>query len=468
MMRIYDAIIAAIIFSPNLLHAQEFGKESMRERTLRDTTLSKEIYGLANEKKVIEKSKIFARASGYDLINTTRYNQLGKIKLGDELILQRNLDRYQLINVQNPQVSINGIDFSRNKSLNRVLNSEDLKQLSKTNVRLTVEKQFCQDPADSACRSALVVFGASVQTLVAAKDPNCKNLQSTVSELPLIRDGDLSQATSAELLTVSNYYAECTSTEIPAHMLKLLGVLIDTTSSLKLGEPGVLLNGKKWPAIGMAVQLSSTQIFTARHVIFNGNAPDGNYSGRRKLENLMFVPVSSPGKGIPLAQGSTQSDAIDDSGAIPRDQVRLLLSTAFDPGQRWPIVRNFPMAAGSTPLPLVVAGFQLALVAADMKLKPGPAAAANWTQYIRKDASNTCSRVTQNVAGCLLHSCDSIGGLSGTPIFATGTGVDADRAIIIGVHHGVAPNQGSNICNAGGSGDSINIAVVPNKNAIQN
>jgi hypothetical protein len=251
-------------------------------------------------------------------------------------------------------------------------------------------------------------------------------------------------------------------------MRRLIGIFIDLDHPSGVAESGITVDGMTYAPIGMAVQISPSRIYTARHVLYMGMV-GREFIGARSIGRLRFIPFASPLTPLRVRSESHPASLSGILADVPYDQAVLDLSTPFVPDKvQWPVVRRAEIVPGAPPTLIYVAGFHMTLARAEATNpnKPSVLAGGKWTQYIRRDVSSTCARVTQTNDGCMLHSCDTIGGLSGAPIFARDASPN-NPPQVIGLHRGSAFNTAA-ICSAGAKGMPLNVAALPDAALVQN
>jgi hypothetical protein len=363
-----------------------------------------------------------------------------------------------------------GPDFSDrersgNKTIQKVVLPDELEKIKGKDAQDNISNKFCPESTnESQCLSGLRSFGATVAASISAKTDDCKALQKDVSALYGFDIGNADLVPADKLGTVVAYYQACTTPELPEGMRKLIGIIVDLSRPSGKTQSGIAVAGKTYAPIGMAVQISANRIYTARHVLFYLKVENRRFVGARDISQLRYIPLDSPMTLLRLSR-ETHPTSLDDKLAdVPLDQAVISLVDPYAPTNvQWPVVERLDIVLGAKPTPLYVAGFQMTLARASTRgpqngrviVPPG-----KWTEFIRRDATATCTRITQTSDGCMLHGCDTIGGLSGTPIFAKVDGTPNDRPMVIGVHNGSAFNVPS-ACPAGTMGLPLNIAALP-------
>lgn len=361
--------------------------------------------------------------------------------------------------------------LKRDPKRDRVIKDLVIVQLTKRDPQKNVSANFCKDPQDVNCRNGVAIFGGAVGARILAKPPLCKQMQAAVSEILDFNGGNADLIAPDQLKIVTAYYTACTTPTLPEKMRNVLGIIIDTDANLHEPATGILIGKRRYAAIGMAVQLSATRIYTARHVLYSGEIVGRRrFSEPRTVSKLLYIPLAMPGKTIKLISEVRPPQIEIDNADAPNDQAVLELAEKFVPlGAKWPIVRRMAIMPLGGPTPLYIAGFHPSLARADAAGKPKPEllTLSNWRNYIRRDNNSTCLRVTQNVEGCMLHTCDTVGGLSGAPVFVDPEAGDDGRPVVIGIHRGAAFNLADTVCSAGLPGSGINMATLPNAAFLQ-
>lgn len=353
----------------------------------------------------------------------------------------------------------------------QVVKTEDLDKIHMKEIQLNISSSFCNQGQDMPCVAAVTTYGKSITAVVAAKPSKCKTLQNKVAAITGFNEGNPDMVPRADLATVADYYEQCTTPDLPPNMFKVIGILIDLEHAVGSGESGVVVDGKAYPPIGMALQVTPTRIYTARHVLYR-HTGEREFEDPRNIAQLRFIPFSSPQTALRLSRELHPVSALSDQLAdVPYDQAVIDLSTAYTPaGVQWPIVQRKEIVADAAPTKLYIAGLQMTLARAKAGNTSGQAVLASgaWTSYIRRDISSTCTRITQTDGrGCMLHGCDTIGGLSGTPIFVNADDAPDSTPVVIGLHRGAAFNN-NNVCSAGEFGSPLNVAALPNLTLIKN
>lgn len=368
------------------------------------------------------------------------------------------------------QPKTNALGLKRDPSRERVVQDLVIARLAGQIQQRNVTGDFCKTPLDSNCSKGVAMFGATAEARITAKSPQCKKMQAAVSKIPTFNDGLADSIALDQLQTAADYYAACTTAMLPEKMRNVLGIIVDTDASLLEPATGIPIRNRRYAAIGMAVQLSANRIYTARHVLFSGERDGRRFTQPRAVKSLMYIPLAAPRNPISLLfEVGAPQDKIDNA-EVPNDQAVLELATAFIPPRtKWPIVRRMAVLQGKAPTPLYIAGFHpgLARAAAAGKTKAELLTLSNWPNYIRRDSNVTCQRVTQNEEGCMLHSCDTLGGVSGAPIFVDSEAADDDRPVVIGLHSGEAFNAVDTVCSSGTQGIGLNLATLPNAASLQ-
>lgn len=343
----------------------------------------------------------------------------------------------------------------RNDSI--VVDSSEVKKLTTSTGVDILKVKFCETKTQdviSPCEKGAQEFGQNYLAHLVPDFDACRKQQKEIADkLDSLSEGLGDKPDQDQISLVSAYYAACTTANIPARMAMLLGVFIDISVEVPSGT-GVVVGGRTYQPVGMGVQISDTKVYTARHVLVHEERSDKKM---RKMADLIYVPFISPTIQLRFAgEPDTTSEDEFDPNNIGADQAVLNFSTPF------PLKTPYPKITaafdGTSATPLIVAGLALPLAQVERKIGLN---AASWPNYLRRDASPTCMRVTQNAKGCLMHTCDTAGGLSGSPLFIDDTANPAAAPTIIGIHHGGASADQRQSCNATGA-TMTNIAAVPN------
>lgn len=330
-----------------------------------------------------------------------------------------------------------------------------------------ISRDFCRD--DKECTARLSSYSKSL----AQRDQtvqSCENLQEALLNSEYrdqLNHGGIKFPTPIEEKQLSlsdlnvlreyksnlrQYYKTCT-TDVPLKMARVMGIVVDKSRPF---DVGVYINGEHYMPIGMAVQISKDKIYTAKHLLF----PNEEQT-MRDIKKLVFIPMANPTKVIPLTlpiAGIEEQTGED----IADDQVVLTLSKPYSPNGPFARVSKtyFPQESPQ----LIIAGFQLPLaqIASDERGKTKSLNLDTWKNYIRLDAAKSCRLVTQNSAGCMLYSCNTIGGVSGAPIFVNDESEnDTKPPTVIGIHHGSGLSNQDSKCNAGEYARHLNAGAVP-------
>lgn len=389
---------------------------------------------------------------------------------GTSQVLLQSLQDNALIDVDQPgatKVKVSYIPAHFNSATEQVVSLDKIRNLSDQARRDGLVKAFC-DSEDQACKDAIKTFGTKANGYATAISPGCQDAKNALAHNDGMTRGDADIILGNDLPIVRAYYEQCTSRALPLEMQKLIGVLVDLSAPVGSEHSGIAINSKVYLPIGIAVQLAPDRIYTARHVIFRWESDDGALQSKRDLSSLIFIPMNAPQRFIHLTNEIGRPEDSRDDGLVAYDQVMLKLQQSFDVGARWPVVRDERSVAGDDPPGLIVAGFHTPFARALAAPTPKPVAInlPDWPQFVRFDSAPSCRIVTKSQDGCMIHACDTIGGVSGTPIFLSK--LEGGRPVVVGVHHGTAFNTPDRACAAGNNGVAFNMAAIPLKMAIQN
>jgi hypothetical protein len=364
------------------------------------------------------------------------------------------------------------LDFKRITTLDRVVKTDVTDNLTNKTAQERITKEFCIEQNGKDCEKGLGIYVLSLASNPPPRSEACIAAQQRIYDLSGFNEGDGNHISTDKLKDVMAYHSACTTADIPQHMRKLLGIIIDTTEPLGKKDTGIYLPDiGKFAPVGMAVQVAPNRIYTARHVLYHPIG-ENKFGGKRDLEKLLFLPITAPGKLIFLSKEIRPASMSQEFTEPFDDQAIVEMSAMYAPTLvKWPIVAKSEINVNTEATPLFIAGFQMALARAEIiGVKPEQTSIpiVDWPKYVRRDSAGSCRRVTQNNSGCMLHACDTVGGLSGSPIFAQLSGTAGDQASVIGVHRGGAFNASMMLCSAGVDGRDLNIGVVPNIALIQN
>ncbi|WP_426322169.1 trypsin-like serine peptidase [Pseudoduganella sp. R-43] len=349
----------------------------------------------------------------------------------------------------------------------QVVSPDGIIKLNEQQPRDGLISAFC-DQADQTCKDAIKAYGTRAKEYASAISQECKEAKVALAKNDAMTNGDADSIDTNDLALVRTYYEKCTSHVFPSEMRQRIGVIVDLGESLGDGHSGIVINSKTYLPIGMAVQLAPDRIYTARHVIFRWASDDGALQSKRQISSLVFIPMNAPQRVISLMSELGSAEDNRDDGLVAFDQVMLKLQQPYNPGGLWPIVRDERSKVSSEPPEVILAGFHapFARALAAPSSKPAAIKLADWPQYVRFDSSLSCRIVTKSVDGCMIHACDTIGGVSGSPIFLAR--LESGRPVVVGVHHGTAFNTQHRACAAGNTGVVFNMGAIPLKTAIQN
>jgi hypothetical protein len=354
-----------------------------------------------------------------------------------------------------------GKPWDKHKQQQQIVPDQVHQNLANPEAQNEVASDFCGAQKPQPCSKAITSAGAGAVASVQKRPTACRQAQAAIAGIDDFNKGNADTLQASQLQKIALYYQLCTTENVPPSMLQVLGIIVDTNASG--GEPatGVMIGGKRYAPIGMAVQIAPDRIYTARHVLFSSGDKSQDLKGPRTLSALFYLPFAAPAKALKIEREIRPAGIAENSSGVVNDQAVLELVTSFSPDNvLWPLVRRMELPASGVPTRLYIAGFHAALArskAPDALHLPG-----SWTHFIRRDGMPTCSRITQNDDGCMLHGCDTVGGLSGAPVFADGVSTDGGRPVVIGVHRGSAFSLGNAICSAGTQGKKFNMAIVPN------
>jgi hypothetical protein len=424
-----------------------------------------------------------AKSSSEQLLQKIGPDRLTRIQSNSEIITKQselewlsqgfNLPRAPSLPIDDssPIVFYGRLKPKGTETVDRVVKVDVTENLTNKTAQERISTEFCLAEQGKDCKEGLGKFSAALTASPRRRSDACIAAQKKVYELSGFNEGVSNGISIDKLKEVADYHSACTTEKIPQHMRSLLGIIIDTSEPLNKNDTGIYLpNLGKFAPIGMAVQVSPNRIYTARHVLFHD--VDNTFRDKRNLGKLLFLPITAPDKLIPLSQEIRPASISGEPTSPFSDQAVVEMAAAYTPASvKWPVVTRSEINASDEATPLFIAGFQMALArAATIGMMPEQTniQVSDWPKYVRRDDADSCRRVTQNATGCMLHACDTVGGLSGSPIFAQLAGAVADQATVIGVHRGGAFNKSSMLCSAGVDGRDLNIGVVPNIALIKN
>lgn len=342
---------------------------------------------------------------------------------------------------------------------------EDLKDIS---IQENISKEFCKKSIyEKKCFSGFSKTGNSAENWAKSVSMDCQKYEPGIKKvMDLITDKTKNNlnwisADSDASYTIIEYFKNCSTSTIPLRMNKITGLIIDYKNETARGD-GIVIDGKTRPILGMAAQIQEKKIYTAKHVIYMQT--DENIYKKRDISTLAYMPFGSLALPIPLTAESSEGDLAEfDMNDIAGDQIQLSLAKTYDPGVKFAIIKKNDGASFSAPANIMIPSFMIILSQAkshiDSKMKTK---LENWTNYVVRDNRQTCKMIAANDV-CILHSCTTIGGVSGSPIFLDDEGSDDQAPIILAVHHGEAASTHDRQCNAA-SGKYLNTGAIPNFN----
>lgn len=396
------------------------------------------------------------------------------IKTRENFIIPKNIDM-----VPGPRKNIDAVIFTEQKVMDdlkieisdainnkivqtqQIVPSADIKNLHESGPQKNISRAFCQNLPD--CTTAINAFGNTILANVEKTSQECKDMESTMVETVrsfesgntswIGKQGGMSQS-------IVNFFDKCTTSTLASGINPLTGLIINLGDKGSPGN-GIVINGILRPILGMGVQIEKNRIYTARHVTYQRQADDSY----RLLDitKLAYLPYGSTAQVIPLTGESTGSNGEFDINDIANDQIQLQLASSFDPGVKFATIRKSTTSTLPAPSNIIIPSFFIILAAAKENNNGNSTLTSrNWSNYVAMDNRPSCKMITTN-GKCILHSCNTIGGVSGSPIFLKEDGADNTLPTVIAVHHGAASQNSAKQCSAD-LGAFLNTGAIPNFN----
>ena len=343
----------------------------------------------------------------------------------------------------------------------QIVPSADIVTLNNLGPQQNISRAFCKNSPD--CSAAITKFGNTILANVETTSQQCKDMESTMaSSVRLFESGNASWigkqgGTSQGII---NFFEKCTTSTLSSGINKLTGLIINLADKGTPGN-GILINGTLRPILGMGVQIEKNRIYTARHVTYQRLA-DGSYR-LLDIAKLAYLPYGTTAQVIPFTGESTGSKGEFDINDVANDQIQLQLANSFDPGVSFATIRKSTTGTLPAPANIIIPSFFIILAATkennngNSTLNP-----RNWSNYVVMDNRPSCKMITTN-GKCILHSCNTIGGVSGSPIFLKEDGAGNTIPTVIAVHHGEASQKSAKQCSVD-SGTFLNTGAIPNFN----
>lgn len=393
--------------------------------------------------------------------------------LSNEIFLNRiseNLRNNEEINFLKapslPTIKNNAFDIDKKFiQIQQIIPSSTIIRIENRVIQENISNTFCGNDKDpKKCIASFEKSGESVGVWIKSIPPDCIKYEAAVSDVMLIiknigilwisKDKDVSN-------NIIEYFKNCSTNIIPTRMSKLTGLIINNKDETVQGD-GIIIAGKLRPILGMAVQIQNNKIYTAKHVIYKQTGD--NIYEQRNLTDLAYIPFGTLSPPIPLNKDINGDNSrkfdIDD---IENDQIQLTLTESYNPGVKFATIKKNDALTLAAPANIMIPGFMIILAQAKSNINAGMYPTLNnWTNYVVRDNRASCKMIALNDK-CMLHSCTTIGGVSGSPIFLDDEGDDNQAPVIIAVHHGEAISRRGNKCDVD-SGKYLNTGAIPNFN----
>lgn len=359
----------------------------------------------------------------------------------------------------------NGINASlpkKNEQVQQIVQSVEIVKLSLSGPQQNVAHAFCKKSL--SCAAAITTFGNTILEDVKTTSSECRELENTIAATVKSfedNEADWIGKPGGTSQSIADFFRKCTDSTATPGINKLTGLVIDLAGK---GTPynGIVINGVVRPILGMAVQIEKDRIYTARHVTQQALS-DKSYRSL-DIARLAYLPYGTTAQVIPLTGESSGSNGGDfDVDDVANDQIQLKLANSFDPGVKFAAIRKNTGSTLAAPSNIVIPSFFMVLaiakenVAGKVTLTP-----SNWSNYVASDNRSSCKMITINDK-CILHSCSTIGGVSGSPVFLKGDSASNILPTVIAVHRGMAIRNPENQCGVD-SGGYLNTGAIPNFN----